>query len=99
MIPNPADDKTGPRNHINISINQIRVMIGLRVSHRGRIYTVIEVIADSPAIILEPDQPSTSIQVDLRGIARRQTRQPLTILVLNHEHTERATEFLAISLL
>ena len=74
-------------------------MLGLRVRYRGAIYSVLEIIEDGPAIVLEPETASSSIQADAYGNARRQTRTLLTIPVLSADQQQIHPEFLAIDLI
>jgi hypothetical protein len=74
-------------------------MLGLRVRYRGAVYSVLEVIEDGPAIVIEPEIAVSSIQTDAYGNARRHTRSLLTIPVLSADRREIHPEFLAIDLL
>jgi GAF domain-containing protein len=84
---------------IFLSLAQLRGMIGLRLSLRGDYYTVIEVIEDIPAIVVQADDATATIQADAHGYAHRQVRATLTIPVLSADKTEIHAEFLAIDLL
>lgn len=83
---------------ITITAEQLRTMLGLRVSYRGAIYSVLEIIEDGPAIVLEPEATASSIQADAYGNARRQTRTLLTIPVLSADQRQLHPEFLEIDL-
>lgn len=84
---------------LDISVDQLRSMLGLRVSYRGTIYTVLEVIEDGPAIVLEPEIAIPSIQPDAYGNARRQSRSLVTIPILSADRQAIHPEFLVIDLL
>lgn len=84
---------------INLTIDQLRGMLGLRVRYRGTIYSVLEVIEDGPALVMEPEVAVSSIQTDAYGNARRQARALLTVPVLSADRREIHPEFLAIDLL
>lgn len=82
-----------------ITVDQLRGMLGLRVRYRGAIYSVLEVIEDGPAIVIEPELAVSSIQADAYGNARRQAKTLLTIPVLSADQRQIHPEFLAIDLL
>lgn len=86
-------------NSIIITVDQLRGMLGLRVRYRGAIYSVIEVIEDGPAIVIEPELAVSAIQADAYGNARRQSRTLLTVPVLSADQQQIHPEFLAIDLL
>ena len=77
---------------------QLRLLIGRRVSFRGGIYTVIEVLEDSRALVIAADHPEVGIQPDSYGNARRHIAQTLTIPAFTPDGTEPHPDFLDIGL-
>ena len=86
-------------SEIFLSLAQLRGMIGLRLVYRNKVYTVIEVLDDIPAIVIQADDPESSIQPDAYGYARKQVNEPLTLAVLSPDKTELNSDFLEIDLL
>jgi hypothetical protein len=86
-------------SEIFLSLQQLRGMIGLRVKYHGETYVVIEVLDDSPAIVMQPDIPRTSIQPDAYGNAHREIGEVITIPVLTSDRQELHPEFLEIDLI
>ena len=60
-----------------------RGMIGARIIYNGQACTVIEVLEDKLALIIEADHPSKSIQSDAYGNARREMRALYSLPLLN----------------
>lgn len=57
---------------------RLRELIGARARHQGRIYEILEVIEDEPALVLQDDTHST-IQADQHGEAHRRVPSTVTI--------------------
>ncbi len=57
---------------------QLRKLIGARARYQGRIYEILEIIEDEPALVLQDENHST-IQADQHGDAHR--RVPSTVTV------------------
>lgn len=81
-----------------IDIAELHRMIGLRVRYRGRAYTVLEILDDGPAIVIQADNAGLEIQPDTYGYARRQVCETLTIPTLAADGTELHPDFLEITL-
>ena len=79
------------------TIQQLRQMLGARLRYRGRRYTVIEVLDDQFELVLEADLPTSHIQTDVHGNARREIRELLTVSALNADRSELHPEFLEIA--
>lgn len=85
---------------IEISLQQLRSMIGVRVACEGKNYTVVEVLEDGPAIVLLEDQSLQSIQPNLHGTAsRRVCATTLTIPILTPDHQQIHPDYLNLELL
>lgn len=80
-------------------LSRLRGMIGTRVTFHNRTYTVVEIIDDIPAIIMQTDKPNSSIQADVHGRARKHTKEVITVSVLNSDKTGLHKDFLEISIL
>jgi len=83
---------------IEISLNQLRGMIGLQVRHDGGVYQVIEVLEDGPSLVLESRQHSTSQQADQFGEPGRWVPTTCTVPVLAASRTALHPSFLALDL-
>jgi len=58
--------------------SRLRRLIGARARYHGRVYEILEVIEDEPALVLQDESHST-IQADQHGEAHR--RVPATVTV------------------
>lgn len=74
-------------------------MLGTRLQYRGTPYTVIEIIDTPTALILEADVPSSKIQTDVNGNARREMRELVTVPIFTADSEKLHSEFLQINLL
>jgi len=83
---------------INLSFNQLRGLIGEKLAYKGAFYTVIEVIEDTPSIIMQADAPSFSIQSDAYGFARKPSKMTITIPILSLDRTHLHVDFLELDL-
>ena len=84
---------------INISIEQIRGLIGLRVIHQSENCRVIEVIEESLSIIVEHEERQPTIQSDQHGHAHRRVPQTTVIKILSKSGNEFDQGFLALELI
>ncbi len=82
---------------IDISMDQLRNMIGIEVSHRGILCRVIEVLDDGPTLVLQ-DLDRRDMQTDQFGDPRRRVPATYTVPVLDNEHSSIHPEFLALDL-
>ncbi len=83
---------------LNITLNQLRGMIGQSVRHQGRDYDVIEVLEQGTELVLQEKQAATIIQPDQHGDAHRRVPKTVTIPVLTADKTELHPSFLALDL-
>ena len=84
---------------IILSLAQLRGMIGLRLIFRDNVFTVIEVLEDIPAIVMQGDNPGITIQADAHGYAHKQVKEIITLHVLSADKTQLHPDFLEIDLL
>jgi len=84
---------------IEITVEQLRMMIGMRVRYRDTEYQVIEVLEDGPSIVLLDDQSEPAVQSNLLGLAHRRVPNTETVPVLSADRIELHPEFLALDLL
>ncbi len=84
-------------NTLDISLEQLRGMIGLRVIHLGSHCQVVEVLEDGPALVLlDLEESHSTIQADQHGEAHRRVPVTYTIPVLNPDATGFSADFLAL---
>ena len=83
---------------LNITLYQLRGMIGTQVVHQGEGYQIIEVLEQSTELVLLKLENATTIQTDQHGDARRRVPHTLTIPVLTADRTELHPTFLALDL-
>ncbi|MEO1767611.1 hypothetical protein [Thiobacter aerophilum] len=86
------------RGPIEITVEQLRSLIGLRVLYRSEPHVVIEVIEDERALVLAPEGCGPSIQADAYGNARRRARTLITVPVLSADRTALHADFLDLDL-
>lgn len=84
---------------LNILLTRLHGMVGTRISFRNRTYTVVEIIDDIPAMIIQTDRPETTIQADVHGRARKHAKEVVTVSVLNTDKTGLHKDFLSITAL
>ena len=84
---------------MELLLTQLHNMIGSKVSFHGTTYSVIEVIDDIPAIIIQTGTPASSIQADVHGRARKHSREVVTLMVLNDDKTDFNTDFTELNIL
>lgn len=84
---------------IDISLNQLRQMIGLHVRHEGLTCTVIEVLEDGPSLVLQVLGRSSTIQTNQYGNPNRRVPVTYTVPVLTEERDALHDEFLALELI
>ncbi len=83
---------------INITLLQLRGMIGTRVVHQGEGYQVIEVLEQSVELVLLKLENTTTIQADQHGDAHRRVPHTVTIPVLTADKSGLHPTFLALDL-
>jgi hypothetical protein len=83
---------------INITLHQLRGMIGLHVVHNGIRCQIIEVLEDGPSIVLQSLTSGGTIQSNQHGDATRRVTETYTIPVLTRDKTEIHPLYLALEL-
>ena len=83
---------------IQIDIEQLRSLIGRSVDYYGIRCTIIEVIEDDLALVLEACHKYTTIQPDQHGEAHRRVPTTITVPVLNEHRNEYTSGFLDLNL-
>lgn len=83
---------------IQIDIEQLRGLIGRSVEYYGTRCTIIEVIEDDPALVLEACHKHMTIQPDQHGEAHRRVPTTITVPVLNKARNEYSAGFLDLDL-
>ena len=84
---------------IDVDITQLRRLIGQSVRYQGVKCTVIEVLEDDPALVLEACHQQTTIQPDQHGEAHRRVPTTITVPVLNKTGNEFTPGFLDLGIL
>ncbi len=85
--------------NINLSLEQLRTLIGIRVMHSGEQYQIIEVIESDPGLILQICNDEKLIQKNQFGDPTRRAPKNVTIQVLTKDKTEIHPQFLALDLI
>ena len=62
-------------------INRLRQHIGRFARHQETVYEVIEVLEDTPALVLQDCEQHTTIQADQHGEAHRRVPETRTIYI------------------
>ena len=62
-----------------LSIQTMRAHIGERIRFYGHPYTLMEVLEDIPAIVIQPEQTDSFIQQDAYGNPRKYSQGTLVI--------------------
>jgi len=83
---------------INITLSQLRGMIGQTVIVDNKYYLVIEVLEQSTELVLQVKHSETYIQSDQHGDARRRVPTTLTIPVLTADKSGLHPAFLEIDI-
>ena len=84
---------------IEITLAQLRGMIGQKVIHEGMNCQVIEVIETNTSLVLQVHATDKVIQLDQHGDAQRRVPGTITIPVLTSDKSELHPSFLALDLL
>lgn len=82
----------------NLSLSQLRSLIGQPVSHHGTACHVIEVLADGPALVLQ-DARRTDIQDNQFGEPNRRVPRIYVIPLLDDEGSNVHPDFARLGLL
>jgi hypothetical protein len=83
---------------INITLSQLRGMIGQTVILKSKLYLVIEVLEQNTELVLQGKQEETAIQSNQHGDAHRRVPETLTIPVLTADKTRLHPSFLELDL-
>ncbi len=85
-------------SEINITLQQLRSMIGLKVYHLGIPCTIVEVLEDGPSLVLI-DQDDEKIQPDQYGNPLRKVPRTFTVPVLTSDGKAIHSAYLALDLI
>jgi hypothetical protein len=85
-------------SEINITLTQLRGMIGQTVIVDDKHYLVIEVLEQSTELVLQVKQSDTYIQPDQHGDARRRVPTTITVPVLTADKTGIHPAFLELDI-
>jgi len=83
---------------ILITLEQLRGMIGIQVSHQGVPCKIVEILEDGPSLVLLCIDEN-HIQSDQYGNPLRKVPQTFTIPVLNSDRNEIHPAYLALDLI
>lgn len=83
---------------LNLSLEQLRELIGVRVEHEGMQCEIIEILEDGPALILQNCDAFTVIQADQHGEAHRKVPPTLTIPIFAPDRKGLSALFLNLDL-
>ncbi len=84
--------------NINLSMEQLRTLIGIQVMFSGELYQIVEVIESEPGLILQNCTDKTLIQENQFGDPTRRAPKNITIQVLTKDKKELHPQFLALDL-
>lgn len=82
---------------LNITLDQLRGLIGIQVNYQTCNCVIIEVLEDGPSIVLQADE-ATCIQHDQHGEAHRHVPRTMAIPVLSPDKTELSAALLSLDL-
>lgn len=83
-------------SQLDISIEQLRSMIGLQVMYNHVTCRIVEILEDGPTLVLEDLELRRKIQPDQHGEAHRIVPKTYTVAVLSPDRTEFSNAFLAM---
>jgi hypothetical protein len=83
---------------LNISVEDLRDLIGLRVRYEGVECQIIEILEDGPSLVLQ-NEVAHAIQPDQYGEAHRRVPSTFTIAIFNKDKTELNPAFLSLDLI
>ncbi len=86
-------------SQIELTVTQLRSLIGLHVRYYGKDYQIIEVLEDGPALVLHDSAAHPTIQANLLGNATRRAPHTETVRVLSPDRDELHPDFLALELI
>ena len=85
-------------SEIEITLDQLRGLIGIHVEFNFARYEVIEVLEDGPSLVLQASDRHTTIQPNQHGEAHRRVPYTVTIPVLNDDGSGLSAELLSLEL-
>ena len=62
-------------------IDKLRQYLGCNISYQGTVYEVMEILEETPALVLQDCEHHTTIQADQHGEAHRRVPQIRTITI------------------
>lgn len=83
----------------NLSLDQLRELIGVRVEYNGLQCEIVEILEDGPALILQHDDSTAVIQADQHGEAHRKVPPTLTIQIFAADGKGLSAPFLSLDLI
>ena len=83
---------------MEISLQQLRQMIGVRVGYLEQAWQIIEVLEDGPSLVLESLRPQRVVQQDKFGEGYRRAPYRMTVPVLSIDEAALHPDFLALDL-
>lgn len=83
-------------SHQPISFDNLRDMIGLKVSYKGVACQVVEVIEEDLAVVLADMESHIGIQADQHGEAHRKVPKTYTIDIYTPDRREFSSAFLSL---
>lgn len=84
-------------SEIEITLEQLRGMIGIKLYYNNKPCQVIEILEDGPSLVLQHDE--SNIQKDQHGNAHRRVPETHCIPVLNGDKKELSEIFLSLDLI
>lgn len=86
-------------HEIQITLDQLRGMIGVRVRFQSRPWEVIEVLEDGPTLVLGTLEAIRVLQADQYNEGYRRVPERVTVPVLSADRKALHPEFLALDLI
>jgi hypothetical protein len=83
---------------MDISLQQLRQVIGVRVNYLEQVWQIIEVLEDGPSLVLESLHPHRVVQQDKFGDGYRRVPYRMTVPVLSIDRAALHPDFLALDL-
>ncbi len=84
-------------SNINISLEQLRGMIGIKLFYNNKPCQVVEVLEDGPSLVLQ--YQNSNIQLDQHGNGHRHVPETVCIPVLSSDKTALSEMFLSLDLI
>ena len=86
-------------SEINITLQQLRGLIGLRVLFQETVWQIIEILEDGPSLVLQALDDHSTIQANQHGDANRRVPRTVTLPVLSDDRLKLSADLLALDLL